>query len=99
MANAASGSVVSKDRPAAWRAFFPLLEALAADAQFGGNGFNGLAALEQHLHGGAFEVFVVSFVFARCVVFSVHGVVSFSSHNHPSLVRQFEARPLDDDYD
>jgi hypothetical protein len=51
---------------------FPWLEALSADAQFGGDGLDGFAALEPQLHGGAFEGFVVSFVFARCVVFSVH---------------------------
>jgi hypothetical protein len=41
--------------------------------QAGDNGRHGLAALEQELHGGTLETFVVSFVFAQLVVFSVQG--------------------------
>src|SRR5258707_15337899 len=73
---------------------FPLLEALVADAQLGGDLLHGLAALQPELHGGAFEVFVVSFVFARRQGFVVHDVVFASSHHHPTLVHQIEARPL-----
>ena len=37
--------------------------------------WTGFAAGEPELHGRAFEVFVVSFVFARDLVFVVHGVL------------------------
>jgi hypothetical protein len=37
--------------------------------------------------------FVASFMFARTDVFSVHGAVSFISHNHQIFVHQTRATP------
>ncbi len=54
---------------------FPLLDALGTDAQFAGNLLHRFAALEPRLHGGTFEGFVVSFVFAGDLVFVVHGAL------------------------
>jgi len=72
---------------------FPLLETLVADAQFAGDLLDGFAALEPELHGVAFEVFVVSLVFAFVLVSVFMGRRVFSSHQHPTLVHQIGARP------